>query len=437
MKELIVSNSFYDFLMDNDSKPIVRFIKNAINYAYRDYPIWRMMIDTSKINYLTLRDDGSLSFLPAGKEHIVTENGTWSRKSRQAGAPAKVIKKLLTPRAAKLFKDVDFEQFANSYKSACDAETKRFEIWENTKIPNVYCMKREHGGGTLNDSCMNGDSDYLDMYFYCPKLRIIVLLNKDNELCGRALLWQVGEDEYLMDRIYVAKDHYYDMFLEYAEENGFVRKVEYKTFRERNTFVKNGNVFEKYYKIVTPTTHSYYPYIDTFCYGDDGYLTNKQYGPYCYNYTDGTREGDERMVYDELNGRDIPEDESRYIDRGRYRDCYIHEEDSVYVDGYYYWNGDDQIVEVNDTWYRTDSEDIVCIDGTFYEKSDDDVIQAEDDCEWYLKEDCHWCEYDDCYYSPDTSMVYSEHHSSYLRAEYAVETPDGKIWHKEDITACE
>lgn len=419
---LIVSNSFYQFLIENkDSNRIARFLHSAINYEMYGYKAVKLMLTVDKINYLTLRDDGTLSYLPAGKEHIVTENGTWARSSRQNGSPGKMIRKVLTPKALKLFKDADFEAFANSYKAACDSECKRFEIWDNKRIPEAYDMKRESGGGTLNDSCMNGDGNYLDMYYYCPHARILVMLNSEGRLAGRALLWTVDDGKTLMDRVYVAQDHYYDMFLDYADKNGFIRKVRYKTYDSKNEFVLNGEVFTKYYTIRTATTHEYYPYIDTFSYGCDGYLTNNENDDtYRYNNTDGSRDGDERYYCEHSGDWYSDEDDVRYIERGRYRGSYIHRDYAVYVETY-------------GEYMYSEDDNVVCINGCFYHTDDDDICEVNGD--YVMKEDAEWSNYHEEYIMSDDA-IWSEHHESYIKTDEAVKTPDGAVWHKDDIEEC-
>ena len=212
MNNLYVSSSFRKFLHDSDN-PVAQFIMRGIYYQGWGYNAHRLMIRTDEVNYLTLRDDGTISYLPKGKEHKLTDDGRWARDGRQNGTAGKIIKKVLKPHAIKLFKEIEFTNFVNQYKAACDAECKQFVIRPNKDIPDVYCMTREHGGAGLNESCMNGDEDYLQMYAHCPHLRILTMINNEGHLAGRALLWNT-EDGVLMDRVYVAKDHYYDMFLE-------------------------------------------------------------------------------------------------------------------------------------------------------------------------------------------------------------------------------
>jgi hypothetical protein len=418
---LHVSKSFRKFLNDSDNR-VAYFLMRAIYYQGWDYKAHRLMIRTDEVNYLTLRDDGTISYLPKGKEHKLTDDGRWARDGRQNGTAGKIIKKIMTPRAVKLFKEAEFTNFVNQYKAACDAECKEFAIHPNIDIPNIYCMNREEGHAGLNDSCMNGDEEYLEIYTKCPHVRILTMMNKEGRLAGRALLWNT-EDGVLMDRVYVAKEHYYDMFVEYAETNGFIRKVEYKSYRDKDRYVKDGNVFRKAYKIQTPTDFCYYPYIDTFSYGGDGFLCNAHDFSdiqYEYSSTSGNREGDD---YEECarSNRRYHEDELRYIEYGDYAGEHIHQDYAVYcqTDSSYYYEGSDLIVylESRGNYYRSDDDDIVEINGDYYHTNYDEVRFVDSTGEWHLDEDVVWC----------------DHKDAYLLLEDAVRTPDGDIFHKDDI----
>ena len=423
---LNLSKSFRDFLRHSDSR-IANFILRAEQYEYWNYHSYRLMITDSEINYLTLRGDGTISYLPKGKPHLLTDDGQWAREGRQNGAPSKTIKKILTKKAQKLFTDSEYEQFVNHYKTACDAENKMFVMRPNVDIPDVYCMDRESGGGTLNDSCMNGDSDYLELYSHCPALQILTLVNGCEELCGRALVWDIGNGEFLMDRMYVAKDHYYDMFLDYAKSKGWIRKVEYKTYRQKEVFTKDGETtFNRYITITTPTEFDYYPYIDTFSYGGDGFLKNSCTDTrYEYCQTGGTREGDDNDDDDdeychcEHSGDRMHDDDSRYIERGRYSGCYIHERYTVYceTDGHSYYESDDHLIEISNSWYR---------------KDDDDICYVENDDEWYMRDECEYSEFHEEYiHSRDCS--YSEHHGTYIKNSEAYMVADN-VYHESVVS---
>lgn len=269
-------------------------------------------------------------------------------------------------------------------------------------------MDRERGEGSLNGSCMNNDSDYLEMYQHCPALEIVVMFNNEGHLSARALLWTLGNGRKLMDRIYTTQEHYFEMILDYAKEKEFIVKTNYKTYDYKDKFTDtiDGRKFQETYKIECPTEFKYYPYIDTFSYGGDGYLTNDEDDTnniYKYNETSGGR-GEEQRGFCELNQCNYPEEELRYIDKGRYRGMYIHEDSAIEVDGLYYWADDDLIIMVEDNWYTKDSEDICFVDGHDEYYLADECVYSEDKSEYILLSESY-CIDGDYYHEDDVEEV--------------------------------
>lgn len=402
MENPVFSKSFQDFLRGiRDESRVARLILSTADMFNLGYvELLPKVLRTDEVNYITYRSDGNISFLPAGKEHIVNDDGTWSRTNRQDGKPARVIRKLFTERALKVLNDKDFEIFNNRYKSKYCVDGYTFRLLSNEDIPDVYCMDREDGGASLNSSCMNGDVDYLDIYKYCNKLQILILI-KDDLLAGRALVWSLDDNITLMDRVYVSNDHLYDLFLDHSKEQGWWRKQDYKSYSNKRDFVTpDGCLVTRTFKVFTDTDHEQYPYIDTFTYGGNGYLVNSN-SDYVYEYTntDGTRDGDDNAgrVYDEINDEYIDEESAVYIEYGdrEYRGRTCHIDNCVSVNGEWYYEDDSNIVEVDNTWYRKDDENICYIDGEYYH-IDDCVINVCTD-EWALSDDCVWSEYSDGY----------------------------------------
>lgn len=398
------SESFSNFLRDNRDNKVARVLLSCHYHTMSGRNAPKLMVTNQAINHITLRTDGTISYLPKGKEHKLNDDGDWAREGRQSGKPSRVIRKLFTPKGLKTIKDADFESFAVQYQSTCDRERKTFSILPASDIPKVYCHNRESGYGSLNKSCMNDDGSYLTFYTHVPKLQIIVLHNAENELAGRALLWELEDGTKFMDRVYTTQDMYYPMFIDFAQENGFIRKVHYKSYDDKTEItLDNGKTSinkTMYIRFDVPSGISY-PYIDTFTYGSDRGLTNDSSGEeYSYNNTNGIRNGDNN-VYCEVTNEYIHEDDSVYIDRGDYADQTVHSDYAVRIGHYWYCNEGSDVVEVGNTWYKTDSDEIVNIDGEWY-PSEDCVYCDIDSCD-YLLEDCvqlhdgEWCLSSDAY----------------------------------------
>lgn len=398
------SESFLSFIK-SEQGVIQRLLSNA-HYCGTGggYNAYRLLVTNAEIDYLTLRSDGTISYLPAGKEHKTNDDGTWKRDGRQNGKPGKVIRKLFTKKAQKLLKDSDFEIFANFYKSKFNDDGYVFKLLPANIIPDIYDRdsdERAPGDSSLNNSCMNGEGGYLDMYANCKHLQILILKNKDEKLCGRALVWKLDDNITFMDRVYVAEDFMYEMFVTYAAEQKWWRKKSYKSRDNIQSFVDaEGNNVQRVFTIKLDTDFDKYPYIDTFHYGGHGFIKNDSSGC-CFTYDDtgGARDGydddDYGTVYDEIYECTISEDDARRIDRGRYRGQWTHV-DNIVEDVH----GDD--------WWK-DDENIIEIDGDYYPM--DEIVYSEYDSQDYPEKDC----------------VYSKHVDSWIKEDESVEI-DGEYY---------
>lgn len=372
------SDSFLKFLSDAGRKG-----NRIAYYLYKAHEHWRyrehladrgtpdthssanafkLMLTGSELNYLTFRKDGSISYLPKGKPHIVTEDGAWSKEGRQFGKAAKVIRRLFTPKALKLFKDTHFEEFSNIYKSTFGEEGLTFELLPATKIGDIYRRTRiKDGGGSLGSSCMNKDYDYFGIYENCKQLQILCLWDENRKLAGRCLVWTMP-DFILCDRFYVVKDYMYDLFKEYATEKGWCRKWSYKTYEDKQHFVNpQGQRFEAILKVETPTNFDWYPYIDTFTWGNEGWISNSDKGcTYIYSNTGGSRNGgarsdSETMIEDDITGDEVRLRETVLIQAGENAGLRTHRDNAVAINNVWYWkddeNGDIWFSDWNGNWY--------------------------------------------------------------------------------------
>ena len=360
------SASFLNFLRESKCK-----VARTLYRAYQqDFPSYRLMLTTAEINYLTRRPDGNISYLPAGWESKCNEDGEWCREGRQAGRPAKVIRKLFTKRALTLFKDRDFEGFSNSYKSKFSGDYS-FELWNSVRIPMVYDMTIASGEGSLDSSCMNDEGEKMGIYKNCKSLRILVLLNSEGLLCGRSLVWSLDDGITLMDRIYVVSDFMYELYLAYAVEHGWWYKKAYGSPGDKDQFIDDkGEEVRRNFTVTTSTEFDSYPYIDTFSYGDHGSLNNYGGGKHEYTNTDGTRSGE---GWDDIEECEIDRDDLVTVTHGRYRGRTTHVDHTVEIDEEIWW---------------ADDPGIAVVDGTSYHEAD--TVLCDCDGERRLRADCIW-----------------------------------------------
>jgi len=135
----------------------------------------------------------------------------------------------------------------------------------------------EYMGSSLDHSCMNDDSS-VNFYRVCPSVKILVLLNNDGDIKGRALLWETTTGKKIMDRIYYNTEADYQRFIKWSIENGYYTRS--KAYGSSTSFNFGGKpeVITLKEKVIFPNIeeykNEYFPYIDTFCYAKDGFGTN-------------------------------------------------------------------------------------------------------------------------------------------------------------------
>lgn len=126
--------------------------------------------------------------------------------------------------------DKQIEDFVNVYKSIPNEGEPNFQFYIGDDIKNGYDTDKYYSTfGTLGSSCMNNHYSFLKIYRKnVDKVRLLVLLDDNGDICGRALVWKLDKSpcdaEYFMDRVYTNRDYETNKFIQYAENNGFMYK---------------------------------------------------------------------------------------------------------------------------------------------------------------------------------------------------------------------
>ena len=176
----------------------------------------------------------------------------------------------------------DIENFVNVYTSKIlfnqDA-FQRFQLVKGAEIKKWYHEKNYakigNNIGPLHNSCMRFGTcqGYFDIYVDNPDVCQLLILKDETgkKIEGRALIWTTVDGKRFMDRIYVSKDSYTNLFKKWADENQCFVKVHgygpgYGPGYDPKFIVK-----------VQPKLYSTYPYMDTLnrYMPDKGILTNE------------------------------------------------------------------------------------------------------------------------------------------------------------------
>jgi len=264
-------------------------------------------INTQKLSHhFKTTDQTTLNMLIKPLDRRISYENYANRTEIRIG---RLIKKLFHD----TFSDSQIEKFVNQYKSILDQSALNFEVWKGSDIRDGYSSSRytfsSQTSNQLMNSCMNDCLDWIDFYMGCP-VTLLVLLNDDGHIFGRALIWEYKPGKFLMDRIYVAFDRDYFKFIDYAKSNSWWWKAENKS--GPSISYTNGSKTD-WFPIEIKLRFSFkeykdsgVPYLDTFVYAQDNQLTNyipKSGDYYVCQETDGTYDYQtlEDVDYEEIN----------------------------------------------------------------------------------------------------------------------------------------
>lgn len=357
-------------------------------------------LTNDEVNYLTMR--GSLiSYLPEGRPHLVNDDGRWAREGRQEGKPGRVIRKVLTDSLIEAYDITDrvIEHFSNlcvSYVMANgDDESTANAV--NLYVVSGEFIKLYYDGnyhsnlasGNLSNSCMAyKDLDYFDIYADNPDVcNMVVALDGERKLAGRALLWKTDNHGYCMDTIYAAES-LRPLFIEFAIKNGLRYKAQQSCHHSSFDMLNGQRVNDTCVSITLKrSSFDYYPYVDTLYYLQSSKLTNYEpdtdYEYYMLRSTGGEAElcESDNTVYDDWDGRDIDECDSVYLDYNR-------------PDGYR-WRGNthiDNTTVCSHLGIRILEEDAINVDGSRYLRGCDALAYDDFNDEWIMENDSVYCE---------------------------------------------
>lgn len=389
MEKIRFSRSFEDFVTQTKDESKV---SKLLHYYIREsHPAVMRNFTPEKINYLTFRKDGTISYLPHGRELKLTDSGEWSRDGRQDGKPAKTIAQIMRKALVNALNNRDLEIFSNLYKGrASDLYT--IKEGRGEEIAQVY------GLDTPFSSCMNGSrhTRKLKLYTGNPDAVGVLYIQTGGTCQARALIWTDNEGNKIVDRVY-GSEEFRTMFRDYALEIGAYKKS-YDGAGESSFIDPNGVSIHKTFYINLKQDSDYYPYVDTFCYlNDSGMLTlsNDNDDEWATKKLQDTGGGYEDMCGVEVYGCNnrYPERDCRWSE---YHNAFVHEDDAIYIE------------DVHDYFYCPDGsiEDAIVIGRRRYVLTEDctevEVFNADDHDGLVEMDDV--CTFT-CYKLPDGSLI--------------------------------
>ena len=259
------------------------------------------------INFISVAHDKTkISYLTTDRIAKIEDPSLyWSSSRRFAVKPGGFI--------SKLFKDIparEVEKFSNLYRAQANKVQFTLKVIEGGEILKYYHYSSYASDrGTLGASCMKHDNcqDYLGVYTdNRNKVKMLVMLNSDDKLMGRALLWDFDTNK-IMDRIYTISDEEFAFqFKKWATDNGYLYKSEQNWY---NTLqFENFSTPKQELKLAIKLDNSdfrRYPYVDTFKFFNQeeglflNYMEGNNFRTLCSS--DGSRYDSDYLVFDDID----------------------------------------------------------------------------------------------------------------------------------------
>jgi hypothetical protein len=241
--------------------------------------------DDNKQNFFDITDkEDFISFLPSNKVPKDWDQDDdpalpYNIKGRSEIKIGKIVRALLkiadiSDRIDSSINDKDYEDFVNVFKALKVDTSKEFRLVNGEDIHKYYQMKNYYSShGALGGSCMadEGKSTFRVYTENKKKVQLLILIDGDGKIHGRALVWKLKESpcdaKYFMDRVYTNADSDVIKFKNFAEEKGFLYKLKNNSYIDDNVkFMYKGKSLMGEIKVKLDGDFKNYPFIDTMCF---------------------------------------------------------------------------------------------------------------------------------------------------------------------------
>ena len=353
--DLIISEELRDLLSEIEADSQVAKLLLKRRHEKED------LVD-DPINFISIaHDKNKISYLTTDRiGKIQDPSEYWSSSRRFAVKPGGFI--------SKIFKDIpskEVEKFSNLYRAHSNKAVFTWDVVDGSKMLNYYHLDSyAQERGTLGASCMKYDNcqDYLGIYTNNrDKVKMLVMLNDEGGLMGRALLWNLDTHK-IMDRIYtIADEEFVFQFKKWATDNGYLYKSEQNWYNTLN--FENFSTPKQELKLSVKLDESSfisYPYVDTFKFLDEeagvirNYMKGHNFRTLCAS--DGSKYNSDYLVFDDIDRVLRHRGDSVYV---RYLDIRTAHSNVNYSDIH------DQYILCRDTIYDQEINDYL-----FNEKND-------------------------------------------------------------------
>jgi len=319
------------------------------------HPVETLIEDHVDYISISKSDKTKVSYLPKDRMDKVEDGEYWHTSKRFNVKPGAFVSKVFVNISEK-----EVEKFATLFKNIQNTPDFTFKVVDGQDILKYYHYESyADQSSSLGASCMKhvGCQDFLNIYVDNPdKIKMLIMLNRDNYLIGRALLWSVPM---VMDRIYTINDDEYSYhFKKWADDNGYMYKREQK-WNNTLFFESKGKATMIEMSVsLNSVYYRRYPYFDTFKFIS---IDNKT----LYNYIPSD------ISVRTLSTPDGSSQPADFLVRDGKTNLFHHFHDTIFVDhvGYrtipnntYYSDVNNQNIMKEDAKFDEDLNDYIFID---------------------------------------------------------------------------
>lgn len=208
-------------------------------------------------------DKGNMSYLPKGKECVVTKSD-WDPIHRQSGKIGRMLKKL----PVEWENPQELEQLVHDIASFYVEPEVEIVSGDDIRKYYHYTMYAKDSG-TLKESCIKHDKcqSFFKLYTDNPNQVSLAIMKSGEKIIARALLWTLASGQIFMDRVYYIDERTKNLMLRWAALNNYWVKTEQKASAECQIKKPDGKIKTENLTVnLDNWEFAEYPYLDTLQY---------------------------------------------------------------------------------------------------------------------------------------------------------------------------
>jgi uncharacterized protein (UPF0147 family) len=209
-------------MYNNESESVAIIIHNILANRTVDKNIKKYLI---RLKSIDVGDDGYL-LTNKGKSKI--KFGKFVKKINMMFIASKLVNEAIVPK--NIEKLVDFYKSWNIINKGQDLKFIEY-VGDDIKKGYNSCNYYKNDDNMLANSCMTDRIGSLKIYQQNPdKVSVLALVDNNDKIHGRALLWQLDSGETYLDRVYTIDNFITAVFQDHAMKNEWIIRTQTNSY---------------------------------------------------------------------------------------------------------------------------------------------------------------------------------------------------------------